>query len=154
FKLAILSDANCLFLEHALKASALRYGIWLQVHIEPMGNTLSAIRDPASAVYEATPDAVLLAYTFRLFNSNNIGDPDCSKLAVNELIQDVIASRDILRERSDAKLIVQTIAQAPQSLLGSLELRTPGTVNSLVSNFNREILATDMLVLDIERLAN
>jgi FkbH-like protein len=153
-KLTILSDANCSFLVQALKSSALRYGIWLEVRVEAMGNILAKVLDPTSDLYANPADAVLFAPTYHRFSRDSLGDEQESERVVQDFISEIHTVRDLVRERLEAGLIIQTIPQDPESFLGNFEVRTAGTVNSLLDSVNREIRSSDLEVIDIERFAN
>src|ERR1700693_5976040 len=60
FNLTVLSDANCEFLGPALKASALRYGVWLEIHVESLGHTVAAALHQHSSMYQRRNDGVLV----------------------------------------------------------------------------------------------
>jgi FkbH-like protein len=155
FKLSLLSNANCEFLAPALKASALRYNLWLDVNIEPMGYLVAAALDPSSELYQTGPDAILIASTYHPFMAaHTLGDAAESQRAVEDFVSNITTIREAVREKCGAKTIVQTIPQAPESLFGSLDARVPGTLNFLIDRFNNEIIAGDIDVIDIARLAN
>jgi FkbH-like protein len=155
FKLTVLSNANCEFLGPALRASALRHNLWLDVNVEPMGYTVAAALDSSSALNQAGADAVLLAYTHHaLMTTSCLGDAIAAERAVAELVATVTTIREAVRDSIGAKTVVQTIPHAPESLFGSLDLRVPGTLNSMIGEFNRAIVASDLDVIDIARLAN
>ena len=155
FKLTVLSNANCEFLGPALKASALRYNLWLDVNIEPMGYMVAAALDSASPLNRVGADAVLIAYTYHAFMAtHSLGDVTAAQRAVADLVSAVTTIREVVRESCGAKTIVQTIPHAPESVLGSLDLRVPGTLNWIIDGFNREIMASNIDAIDIERLAN
>jgi HAD superfamily phosphatase (TIGR01681 family) len=155
FRLKILSNANCDFMPAAFKASALRYGIWLQVDTEPMGDIVAAALDPESTMYKRETDGVLVAYTYHaLTSTDQLGDGKNSERVIDEWIRNVTAIRDTVRNTCGATTIVQTIPLAPDALLGSLESRVPGTPNFIVECLNSRIMKGDFDVLDVERLAN
>jgi FkbH-like protein len=154
-KLTILSNANCGFLGPALQASALRYGLWLDVNVEPMGQPIAAVLDPGSFLSRIGADSVLVAYTYHSFRqAGTLGDEVESRRAVEDFVSNITTVRDTARDRCEAATIVQTIPQAPDSLLGSLDARVPGTRNFLIDRFNHEIMAGDFDVVDVARLAN
>ncbi|HEY8190803.1 MAG TPA: HAD-IIIC family phosphatase, partial [Alphaproteobacteria bacterium] len=149
FRLAILGNGNSEFAAGALKASALRYGVWLETHIEGLGQTATAALDPANALYEFNPSAVLLSLTYHVLPAFTPGNND----ALEALKGEVILIRDSLRQNGNIPLIVQTIPQAPVSIFGSIDRRTVGTVRQQVAAFNDWLFTTDMAVLDVAALA-
>jgi FkbH-like protein len=139
----------------SLKASALRYGIWLQVDNEPMGHTVAAALDPESTMYKRETDGVLVAYTYHaLTPTDKLGNGKNSERVIDEWVRNVTTIRDAVKNTCGATTIVQTIPFAPDALLGSLESRVPGTPNFIIECFNSRIMRGDFDVLDVERLAN
>lgn len=155
FRLTILGDANYDFLTATLKASALRHGVWLQVHNESIGRTVAAALDPESKIYKFGTDGVLVAYTYHaLASTGTLGDEKNSESAVDEWVRNVTTIRDAVKRTCGATTVVQTIPLAPDAWLGSLEARIPGTPNFIIERFNSRLLRGDFDVVDVERLAN
>ncbi len=65
FKLGLLSNATVDFIVPFLEATALRYGIDLEVVSGPFGQPVQSALDAASAINACRPEAVLLALDHR-----------------------------------------------------------------------------------------
>ena len=158
FKLGLVSNATTGLLVPALEATALRYKIDLELVVADFGQTVQEAIDPASAINQAQPDAVLAALDFRgvgftsLFNPTAIADDHIANAL--GMIQ---AMRQGFREAGCGPVILQTIAPQPENLFGNLDSRISGTQSFLANSFNVGLLAavansTDLL-LDVAGLA-
>jgi len=74
FRLALVSNATTDFLKPMLMASALRYGVLLEILEADFGQAMQEAIDPASSINTAKPDAVLLAIDYRGLPFRSPGD--------------------------------------------------------------------------------
>jgi hypothetical protein len=75
FRLALVSNATTDFLKPMLMASALRYGVLLEILEADFGQAMQEAIDPASSINVAKPDAVLLAIDYRGLPFRSPGTP-------------------------------------------------------------------------------
>lgn len=153
FRLGIVGNANNDFLKAALKATALRYGLWLDVVAGGMGQTVASVFDPGSEVSAFNPHAVLLSLTPQIWSQTSLAGQESASLeAIENLRNDIQAMAGILRERGQT-LIVQTMPQMPLALFGSLDRRVHGTWRRLIDDFNAMVWSLGFPVLDVAALA-
>src|SRR5262249_30479127 len=103
-------------------------------------------------------DFVLLALDHRgLSLLPAVGDPERARSLVDQALEHVETLRRGLRNGSECTVIVQTVAQLPVALFGSLERRVPGTLSWMIDRFNAELRAavagSSGLLLDVAALA-
>ncbi len=154
FRLAIIGNANNDFLKTGLKASALRYGLWLDVEVGGMGETVTSVLNPDSGMNRFKPDGVLLALNAHIWSQTLLtGKEKDAKAAIENLKNDIEMMAQALKNNSSAMLILQTMPQTPISLFGSLDRRIPGTLRRMIDDFNAMIWSTGLPVIDIAALA-
>lgn len=157
FKLGIVSNATLDFIVPFLEATALRYGISLEVVTGPFGQAMQAALDPASVINASKPDAVLLALDHRSlpFRQDNGGrwPPYNADAALRELD----AIRQGIRQHSGAICLVQSVPAPLTPLFGSLDATLAGSARAAIAQFNTAIVGDvsscgDVLV-DVDALA-
>ena len=158
FKLAVLSNSTIDLIVPALVASALRYGIALEVIQPSYDQVAQQALTPNSEVNCSMPDAVLFALDYRALPLRlSLGDRDASSTTVQGAIGYLQALCNGIKTNSNALCIVQTFAPPVEALFGSLDCALPGTFKNLIDNINRELaeLAFDSghVLLDIAGLA-
>jgi FkbH-like protein len=156
FRLGMVSNATVDFLKPFLIASALRFGVSLEIVAADFGQVVQEAVDPNSLLNRSKLDGVLLAIDHRglPFRTANgewpLYDADTA-------IQEMKIIRDGFRENSGATCIVQTIPAPAELILGSLDAGTSGTLRSSVAHFNADLVrhAAELgeVVIDIEWLA-
>ncbi|WP_058185446.1 HAD-IIIC family phosphatase [Terracidiphilus gabretensis] len=158
FKLAILSNSTVEMIVPALVASALRYGIALEVIQPSYDQVAQEALTPDSKVNISKPDAVLFALDYRALPLKlSLGDPDAASGTVQGTIGYLQALSNGIKTNSNALCIFQSFAPPVEALFGSLDRTLPGTLRNLVENINRElgdyVLASGDVLLDIAGLA-
>ncbi|MGA2251122.1 HAD-IIIC family phosphatase [Terracidiphilus sp.] len=158
FKLAILSNSTTDMIVPALVASALRYGIALDVIQPSYDQVAQEALTPDSKVNSSKPDAVLFALDYRALPLKlSLGDPDASSATVQGTIGYLQALSNGIKSNSNALCIFQSFAPPVETLFGSLDRALPGTRRNLVENINREladyVLGSGDVLLDIAGVA-
>ncbi len=158
FKLAILSNSTIDMIVPALVASALRYGIALEVIQPSYDQVAQEALTPDSKVNSSQPDAVLFALDYRALPLKlSLGDRDASSATVQGAIGYLQALSNGIKANSNALCIFQSFAPPVEALFGSLDRALPGTLRNLVDSINRElaeyVLGSGDVLLDIAGLA-
>ena len=143
FNLTVLSDANCEFLVSCLKASALRYDLWLDVNIEPMGSLATAALDPASTLYQTGPDAILIACTYHSFVATHpLGNATESQRAVGDFLSNIKHYPGYRKGKVRGKNnCPNDTPRARVSFWAALMRVSPARANFQIESFNSEIAA-------------
>jgi FkbH-like protein len=156
FKLGLVSNATTDFLKPMLVASALRYGVSLEIVAADFGQLVQQAVDPESLLNRSQLDGVLLAIDHRglPFRTSATAWPLFDHEAA---IQELKTIREGFRQHSGAACIVQTLPGPAHLLLGSLDAGTFGTLRSAITRFNAELVADasacgDVLI-DVDWLA-
>jgi FkbH-like protein len=150
----ILGDANNDFVIPALRASALRHGLWLDVTCPPMGGGVAAALNPASSLYDGGIDVVLNANTSHRLPILPLGDRDMARRVVDDMLAEVETLAEAVGRHSKATFLVQTIPTPNVGLFGSLDNRVAGTGQNIVSEFNASLIASEFPMLDVAALAD
>ena len=158
FKLGLLSNATTDFVVPFLEATALRYGVALDVVTVPFGQVLQSALDPSSPIHAAKPDAVLLALDQRAlpFRVDDQGQwpPYEADAALREL-DDI---RDAIRTHSGATCLMQSVAAPWAPLFGNMDASLAGSARVAYASFNAGLAkrageSADILI-DVEALAH
>jgi FkbH-like protein len=156
-RLGLVSNSTYDLIIPALVASALRYGIALEVIAASYDQALQEALNPQSVLAREKPDMVLVAIDIHgLPMAASPGDraaaEDCVKTAVDYLT----TIREGLAANTGAVMMLQTVARLPESSFGSFDLRLPGTDRWLADRFNRGLadsLTDADLLLDVAAIA-
>ncbi len=159
FRLGLVSNSTTTFIEPCLEASALRYGLALDVIASDFDQSTQEALDPESRLNRAAPDAILVALDYRGvgFVANRPWD-DPEALDHRGAIDRLERIRDGFRRVCGAPCIFQTLPAPHGLLFGSLDLGTSGTLRSVIERFNSALAlrlsdGPDML-LDVSWLAS
>lgn len=157
FRLAVLPSATFDFVAAATPAAAARHGIAVEITLGPLDQIEQQAYDAGSELYQATPDAVLLAVDHRWLGLDKPaldGDHEARLEAALDRFRGVIAA---LSETGNATAIVPTIPAPPAHLFGSYDRREPGSVRSLIDRFNALLPAvcaeTGSVLFDVAAIA-
>ena len=157
FKLGILSNATIDFIVPMLEATALRYGIHLEVVTGPFGQVMQAALDPTSPVNAARPDAVLLLLDHRALPFRQDGSGQWPPYQADVALQELDTVRDAVRRNSGAVCLVQTIPTPLAPLFGSLDATLAGSMRAAVAAFNsrlaQQVSARGDVLIDVDALA-
>lgn len=154
FRLGIAGNATLDFVVPFLEATALRYGILLEVEAAGFGQHVQEAIDPQSQLNRARPDAVLLALDMRgLPFQDDTGTGHAHERALSQLL----SLCDGFRAHAGATCLVQTLAAPLEPQFGSLDLAVPGTARNAVARFNAALAAEAVsrgdVLIDVEWLA-
>lgn len=157
FRLGILSNSTSALVAPAIEATAIRYGLAMEVFEAPFGMIVQEALDPQSLLATSGLDAILIAIDVHgVALRECAGDADRAEATLSSIIGQVGVIRQGLRNNTDATLIWQTVPRLPETLFGSLDFRLPGTHRWLVDQLNRRLadsLASDELLVDVAGLA-
>ncbi len=157
-RIGLLGNGTTSLLAPALRASAARHGLLLDVVEAPYDQAMQTALDPASAFNRAEPDAVLLAFDHRLLSPPaNMADAAASERTVEDALSTLFAIRDAVAAATGATVVVQTLAHPPAALLGGYDRRLPGTPHALADSFNARLVerleGTGTVLLDVASMA-
>ena len=136
FRLAILSNSTVDLLAPALIASAARYGLSLEIIKGGYDQVLQDAVSPASTIYRAAPDAVLLAIDYRGFPIQGTNDKAKAREDVKASIAYLETVREGIRRHSKATCIFQTLSPPPETLLGSMDAVYTGSLRKIIGGIN------------------
>ena len=158
FRLAVLSNSTIDMIVPALKASAVRHGIELEVIQPSFDQVAQEALTPNSKVNSSKPDAVLFALDYRALPLKlSLGDPVAAAATVQGVLGYLQTLRDGIKTNSNALCIFQNFAPPVETLFGSLDRALQGNLRSLIDGINRElaawVLSSGDVLLDIAGLA-
>jgi len=158
FKLGLIGNGTLDLIAPALTASAARHGVDLTCVTSDYGQAAQQALDPASPLNQARCDAVLIALDHRgLPLRPSVIDAADAAASVDEAVAFVGQLRAALRQASGAQCIVQTLAAPPETLFGSLDRATPGSMRRVTEAFNAALVESlgdsRDLVFDVAGLA-
>ena len=157
FKLAIVSNGTLDFIVPFLEATALRYGLSLEVATAPFGQAMQAALDPASVINSPKPDAVLLALDHRGLSFRQDDGGTWPPYNADEALRELDTVRRGIRQHSGAICLVQTVPVPLTPLFGNLDVTLAGSFRAAIAKFNAAIAGDvssrgDVLV-DVDALA-
>jgi FkbH-like protein len=158
FRLGLLSNGTTDFVVPALIGSAARHGVALEVVAGDFGQVVQQALDPDSPVNRAKPDAVLVAVDHRgLPMRSTPGDEAAATATVQGAVETLRTIRDGIQRNSGAACLLQTLAEPPESLFGSLDRAVRGSLYRSLLETNAELPALAQekgdFVVDVARLA-
>ncbi len=143
FRLGLVSDSTTDLIVPCLVASALRYGIALEVVISDFGQATQEALDPQSRINRSKPNAVLIALDHRglgLQPQLSLGaGAESSDDPAENAIRHIDALRSGFKQACGAPAIIQTVAPPVGSLFGSFDYRIPGSLRYQTESFNRRL---------------
>lgn len=158
FKLGILGNGTLDLFVPALVASCARFGIALECVTAGYDQVLQPASNENSQFHAARPDAVLLAIDYRglpwRLGVSSAAEAEAEIANATSYLSNV---RRAVQMHSGAPCIVQTLAQPPESLFGSLDRVVPGAMSYMIDCLNRQIVASVLnsedLLLDVGSIA-
>lgn len=149
-RLGILSNATVNLLVPAIIASGLRYGLAIETIVPPFGQVVQAVTDPNSDLWSSRPDIVLLMLDHRGLGLHESTSPDRAIATMTRLRQGIASHGSV-------PAIVQTVSRPPETLLGSFDFVSAGSVRGSVHDFNahlRQIIpGSSDIIFDVAGLA-
>jgi FkbH-like protein len=158
FRLGLLSNATTDFVESAIIATGLRFGLAIECVVADYGQFMQGALDPASPVNQARCDAVLVALDYRALPLvTPPADAATAADAVDRSLTLVEAMRAGLKQASGTTVICQTVAPPAEALLGSYDAVLAGSIRRQVAAFNLRLVDslanTPDHILDVASLA-
>jgi FkbH-like protein len=140
FRLGTLSSATFDLAADCIPAAAARHGVAVEIVSTPYDQVMQQALDPDSQISRARPDGVLVAVDHRWLGLDGarLLDADAAVARALERLESVVGA---LRRNAGASAIVQTVAQPPLTLFGSLDRRIAGTTRAMIDAVNRGITA-------------
>lgn len=151
-RLGLLSNATVDLLAPALTATALRYGLALEIVTTPFDQAMQQALDPNSEINRASPDVVFLALDHRAFgfDSSPLVQAD---VAAGRALERIQSMREGIQVGCGAPVVLQTLPNIPKPYFGSLDAR----LGSAIDHFNRglfDVLGESAdLLLDVAGMA-
>lgn len=156
FKLGLVSTASMDFLKPYLVATALRFGISLEIIAADFGQVMQEALDPESTINRSKPNAVLLAIDHRGLPLRRAA-ADWPAFDATTSIEQLDMVREAFRTHSNAPCLVQTLPAPPALLFGSFDAATPGTLRAAVATVNahlaQDAAARGDILIDVDWLA-
>jgi len=158
FKLGIIGNVTTHFIVPSLISTALRYGIILECIEGNYDQALQESVDPLSAINTFQPDAVLIVNDYRgFFLQTSQEDVHGSQQAIDTALNLISNIRNGIKNNSNAICIFQSIPPPVETIFGSFDVLLPGTMHSIVAEFNRELAKfvqkNDDILFDVSGLA-
>jgi FkbH-like protein len=157
FRLGLVSDSTTDFVKPLLIASALRYGIALEVIVANFGQLMQEAIDPSSLINASKPDAILIARDPRALPLRASGGTDWPPYDASAAIAEIAELRAGFRRNCGATCLVQTIPAPASLLFGSFDAATAGTLRGAIANLNarlqQDVPRDGDVLIDVEWLA-
>ena len=157
-KIGIISNATTKLTVPALVATALRFGIVLQVVEAEFDQIAQEAFSKESVFADQNLGFIIVAIDYHgLPLSLKPGDKNYSEKNIKDCFLYVKSLIDSLHTKTGAQIILQNIALPVEAPFGSYEERLPGTLLSLISNLNKmldTLITNNTFILDIKSLAS
>ncbi len=157
FTLGLVGTASTDFLRPFLIATALRFGISLEIVAADFGQLMQEALDPNSRINCSKPHAVLLAIDHRGLPLRRAGASDWPAFDAEAAIEQLTLVRESFRKHCGVPCLVQTLPAAPALLFGSFDAATAGTLRATIATINahlaRDVPERGDVLVDVEWLA-
>jgi FkbH-like protein len=153
-RLALLGSYTTVQFAPLLQLAALRFGIRLEIYESPYGQYRQELLDPGSACCAFAPELVLLAV-----HEGEIALPGYSQDPASDLQAELsrwTSLWDLITARTQAIPVQHNFVLPPESALGHLGTRLPGSRYRLMQELNArlgELAGASVAVVDCERIA-
>jgi len=139
-RLGVLSNGTTDLIVPILTASTLRHGVWVRAIATGFDQVAAEALDPRSELNQRRCHFVLLCIDHRGLPLEPCpGKTERAHATVKAASQYIDSVRRALNSASGCTVIVQTIPQVPDSVLGSLERLVPGTLQWLIEQYNLDL---------------
>ena len=156
-KIGLISNSTTKLTTPALVASALRFGILLEVIEAEYNQVAQEAFSEQSSFTGHQLSAVLISLDYRgLPLIPTPGDKLSATKSVVDCLRYITNIIDALRAKTGAQIIFQNITANVEKISGSYENRLPGTLSWLISHLNFELdglVSEDTAIFDIAGLA-
>lgn len=158
-RLAIVGSSTVEHLVPSIRVAALRRGVWIDAYVAPYGLYRQEILNPASTLYQFSPDVVLMALG---------ADALSVHLPLNsssEVVQDVVQQQvgdwenlwTVLSQQCGATIIQNLLVIPQETLFGQFDAILPASRNNILSQFNsvlkKKARQQNVLLLNMDALA-
>lgn len=158
-KLGVVSNATINLMIPSFVASALRYGIYVEITTTDYGQVAQEAFDPGSKLNQSGPDIILLAMDYRAYPfAADVLATAAEGQSSTSALEYINQTRQAYASNSGAVCIVQTLAPPPYSITGNLDSRLSGMLRKEIADFNMGLIkslenSSDVL-LDIHCIAS
>lgn len=157
-KIGILSNSTTSLITPVLNATALRYGIILEIH-EAEFNQIAQEAFAANSFFQNKKlDVILLSIDINgLPFISCPGDKNFSKKNIHDCIEYLNKVIQGLKSKTGAQIIMQNFVSPTEQIFGSYERRLEGTLSSFVFEINShldKIQDSSVFILDVANLAS
>ncbi len=155
--LAILSSATVSHLAPAIRVSALRRRLLVDVHVAPYGQYRQQLLDHSSPLAGARPDFILLSLTAReaIAPVPLTAPAEEAEAAIGSFVGELRTLWKNARESFRATVIQQTFLNVAEPLFGSYDRMVNGAPATLIARLNERLseaaVEDRVLLLDIAR---
>lgn len=158
YRVGLISNSTTKLLPAPLIATALRYGIYLNVVEAEFDQVAQTALGQESLFYENKLHYVLLAVDYRgLPLHESIGDLESANGTVKACLNYLLINAKLINEKTGALVILQNIVPPAQSIFGSLESNLVGTNQWIINQINVELsrsTLSNIAILDVAGLAS
>jgi FkbH-like protein len=142
-RLAVLASSTVEHLVPAIRVSAARRGLWVQVYQHDFGQFRTELADPASGLHAFRPTAVLFALdAFHLLRGAEVDmDGAAADAEVATVIADLAGLWTAARDAFRPQILHNTVLPVFPALLGLNEQRLPGSPAALAARFATALAA-------------
>lgn len=155
-RLAVLGASTVDHLLPGLRGGALRRGLHLTTYVGDYGQYFQELNDPASALYDFRPTAILLSLDAAslLGAPNAAADADARRDTIDAAIERLRSLWRLALDACQGQVIQQTVLPLAPSLAGSNEHRLPGSQRAMIDALNHRMReaadaeGVDILALD------
>lgn len=158
-RLAVLADATTDYTAPAIRASALRHGIFATLYVPDYGQATQEALNPDSGLAAFGADVALLAPDYRSLGLATVHmNPADANEAVDAALAQIRSLVDGLKRSAIPTVILQTLPIPPDPWCGHYDRLAPGSVAAQIAAFNEGLLdlaaSQSLTVLDVATLAD
>jgi predicted enzyme involved in methoxymalonyl-ACP biosynthesis len=155
-RIAVLGSSTLTHLLPAIRVAGLRRSIWIDTYENDYGQYRQELSDPASALHEFRPTAVLLALDAHELTAGVTAamERDAVEAAMTEITERIRATWRLARETLRCPLLHQAALPVHLPLLGNNEYRLAGSRAAFLTRLNGRVRSmaeeegVDILAID------
>jgi FkbH-like protein len=140
-RLAVLGSSTLTHLLPAIRVAGLRRGIWIDTYETDFGQYWQELSDPASALHEFRPTAVLLALDAHDLTAGITAamDADAAAAALSDVAERIRSTWRLVRETPRCPVLHQAALPVYPALLGNNEHRLAGSRAAFLDRLNARV---------------
>ncbi len=137
-RLALLGSCTLSHLHSAIRVAGMRRGLWIETYESDYGQYLQELEDPASALHEFKPNAILLVLdAYHLTSGVTAGlDQAGADVCLADVTDRIGHVWQLAREAFRCPIIQQTALPVHPPMLGNNEHRLPGSRAGFLRRLN------------------